>query len=42
MNDRLDRQWTVAERPATDFAMRQFRYRETAIPAPGPGEDPTW
>ncbi len=38
MPDRVNRQWTVAERPVKDLAKHHFGYRETAIPTPGPGE----
>ncbi|MEJ2534260.1 MAG: NADP-dependent oxidoreductase [Gammaproteobacteria bacterium] len=35
---RVNRQWTVAERPVNELARRHFAYREAPVPEPGPGE----
>ena len=38
MNDFVNRQWTVAERPTGDLEARHFGYREVPVDTPGEGE----
>ena len=38
MNDAVNRQWTVAERPVQHLEARHFGYREVPVPSPGEGE----